>query len=244
MAFLTKIFVIVFMGLTLFQSCLVDFKTVKGNGTIVNEELVIEDYNEISISSFADVIYEQRTWDQPFLQISVDENILPFLDIKVKDEKLIIRSKDNTNISPTRFKVYTNSSILNKAKISGSGNMHLKGEINTDNIEIGISGSGTLATDSLYCDKFDLWISGSGKANLKGVCNNASFKISGSGKIMAFDYQVQDLKCTISGSGTMKIHVNNSINAAVSGSGNIKYRGNPHKIDQRVSGSGNVSKDY
>lgn len=243
MVYFTRIFAVFFWGFFLFHSCAVDSHSIKGNGNIVNKQLDVTEYEEIYLSGFGDVIYEQRSWDDPYLQVSVDDNIFPYLDIKVENGKLYIKPKDNHNLNPTRFKVYTSSSALNRVKISGSGDVHLKGELNSDKIEVSISGSGGIASDSLYCNALVLGISGSGKANLEGVCNNASFNVSGSGRIEAQEYQVMDLNCNVSGSGKMKVHANRSINATISGSGNIEYKGSPETVNQRVSGSGNIVKN-
>ena len=46
----------------------------------------------------------------------------------------------------------------------------------------------------------------------------------------------------ISGSGSCKINVSKEIDANVSGSGSISYRGNPEKVYHHASGSGKIRK--
>jgi hypothetical protein len=41
----------------------------------------------------------------------------------------------------------------------------------------------------------------------------------------------------------MEVSVENELNAKISGSGDIKYRGNPDKQNFKTSGSGSVSKN-
>lgn len=242
MGSLTRIFIFIFCVVAT-QACTLGFDKVNGSGNIVNKEFNISDYNNIQLSGFGDIIYEQRSWETPFLQITVDENILPLLEIKVEDNTLYIRPIDNTNINPSQLKIYTNSLNLNNVGLSGSGKVYLKGEVNSNDMKISINGSGSVASDSLYCERLNLNINGSGKASMEGACNDAEFHIAGSGDIGTYGFQVKNLNCKISGSGIIKSYVHQTLNANIAGSGNIRYKGNPQTVNQSVSGSGNISKE-
>ncbi len=235
----THFFILVFFSVLFYQSCMIDTHSIKGNGNIVNEEIAISDYNEISVSGSVDVIYEQQTVREPYLQLCVDENILPLVDIKVTDGKLTIKPKENQNIRPSQFKIYTNSFNLSKVSIAGSGEFHFKGEVNSKDLSVNIAGSGDVVSDSLYCEKMVLSIAGSGGADLKGAVSESSFRISGSGSIKAMNFFVQDLTCMVSGSGSIQTAVGEKLNAIVSGSGSIKYKGNP-RLETKISGSGSI----
>ncbi|MDR3060498.1 MAG: DUF2807 domain-containing protein [Dysgonamonadaceae bacterium] len=221
---------------------MIDVHSIKGNGHIVSKEFAITDYVEIQSSGVAEVVYEQQTIKEPYLQVNVDENILPLLDVKVENNKLIIKYKDNGNIQPSRFKVYTNSSNLEKVRLSGSGEVHLKGEVNSKSMKIDLSGSGGILADSLYCERFDMSVAGSGTARLKGGSNESKFSVAGSGDIKGSHFSVQDLECSIAGSGHVRITVGESLKAAVAGSGNLYYYGDPKMVDTKVAGSGNIEK--
>ena len=65
--------------------------------------------------------------------------------------------------------------------------------------------------------------------------------MAGSGDIEAYDLKAETAELKISGSGTIRASVEKELVARISGSGNIKYKGNPRIEDIKVSGSGNVS---
>ncbi len=239
----THTFIFTVFTALLFQSCMIDTHSIKGNGNIVSKEIAISDYVEIDAGGTAEIIYEQQTVKGPYLQVNVDDNILPLLDIKVEDNKLVIRTKDNSNIQPSRFKIYTNSNNIEKVRLSGSGEVHLKGEVNSKNLKVNISGSGDIVADSLYCERFDMAVSGSGTARLKGASNESKFTITGSGDIKGYNFSVQDLDSKVTGSGNIQITVGESLNATVTGSGDLRYRGNPQTVDTKVTGSGTIRKD-
>ena len=56
-----------------------------------------------------------------------------------------------------------------------------------------------------------------------------------------FDYFVENLDCRISGSGDIRAFVDKTLIARITGSGDIRYKGHPESVDQKVSGSGNIS---
>jgi hypothetical protein len=239
----TFLFVLSFIAVSFSNSCMFNTQKVKkGNYTIVHEKIQIDDYDEIVLNIPADVYYQQISQDKPFLQISVDENILSSVDIHVRNNRLIIDQNNDSILKHSQFKIYTNSRSISKVKISGAGNFYMEKEVNAGNMEIHISGAGDVKTDSLYCESLKLTISGTGDAEIKGATNHAEFHVSGAGDIKAFDYPVNNLDCSISGAGDIKAFVYESLNASISGDGDLKYKGNPEKVTNRVSGSGSISK--
>lgn len=70
--------------------------------------------------------------------------------------------------------------------------------------------------------------------------------LSGSGDIeVSSGFAIPDLKCSISGSGNMRLHCapTNTLNATISGSGNITIdaSGFCNSADKRISGSGDIT---
>ena len=50
------------------------------------------------------------------------------------------------------------------------------------------------------------------------------------------------MEISISGSGNCRCWVENDLEVRVSGSGSVYYKGDPEKVDARISGSGKVRK--
>ncbi|MDR2804537.1 MAG: DUF2807 domain-containing protein [Dysgonamonadaceae bacterium] len=238
----TVLFIVCFTLFPLFHACNVHYgKSLKGNRQIVHEEMAIDDYESISLNLPAEVIYRHIPQEKPFLQVSVDENLLPLLDISVHNGRLTLNQKENIGLQASHFVIYTNSRHLSRVSIGGSGNVVLEKEVNAQNMEIVISGSGNLKTDSLYCELLDVQISGAGDADLNGAATRAQYAISGAGDIHAFDYLVEDLDCRISGAGDIRAYVDKKLYARISGTGNIRYKGSPETVDKQVSGLGSIS---
>jgi hypothetical protein len=124
--------------------------------------------------------------------------------------------------------------------VSGSGDLQLRGKAN--NMESSISGSGGIEANITVADEMDVSISGSGGLLASGKSNSFEATISGSGKVRALEMETNSCEVKISGSGSVEITVNKELNATISGSGSVSYRGNPDHVNAHSSGSGKVRK--
>jgi hypothetical protein len=53
--------------------------------------------------------------------------------------------------------------------------------------------------------------------------------------------KAQKARCRVSGSGNIALNVSKELDASISGSGDIRYSGNPPSVRTKVSGSGDIS---
>ena len=237
----TPAFILCFILFPLVLSCTGNrSKEIKGNYVLVNEKINVSDYEEIVLEVPANIIYRQIAQSEPFLQVLVDQNIFPSLDISVQNGRLIIAQKNDSLLKPTRFTIYANSKNLSKLEVKGNGNIHLENEVNARNMEILISGTGDLKSDSLYCENLCIRIKGTGDVEIKGAATHATFDISGTGDIKAFDCLVSHLDCSIQGSGDVETSVHEKLNVSISGTGDLLYKGHPESVTTDIRGAGEI----
>jgi hypothetical protein len=125
-------------------------------------------------------------------------------------------------------------------KVSGSGDVKISGTANT--FESQVSGSGDVHANVVCEGNSSFAISGSGKIILQGKADLFEASISGSGGIKGENFSVTTAKIRIAGSGSVDIQVSEEIDASIAGSGDVRYVGNPKKINARAGGSGTVKK--
>lgn len=223
------------------QSC--SFKSIKGNGVIVEKEISISDYNEIDFGGgSANIVYEQKSEASPYLKIEIDDNLFPLLKISSENGTLRIEQEKGANIKPTKYNVTTNSTGLANIGISGSAKVHLKGKLETENLDFRLSGSGNLTADEIVCQTMKSRVSGSGGLTLSGKAVSIENVITGSGKVHAENMQAENAICTVSGSGDFWVNAEKTLKVKVSGSGNVRYKGDP-QVEKSISGSGKVIKE-
>lgn len=126
------------------------------------------------------------------------------------------------------------------ADISGSGNMVVRGAMKS--LESNISGSGRLEVNAAIAGHAAFALSGSGDVLAQGKADELEARISGSGKILAANLETRVCNTRISGSGLVEIHVSEVLEAHISGSGDVRYTGNPTRVNAHSSGSGKVKK--
>jgi hypothetical protein len=126
------------------------------------------------------------------------------------------------------------------ADVSGSGDMDLKGKCK--NFTSDISGSGSIKLDASVAGVADFDISGSGEVEATGSAQTVKAEITGSGKVLAAGFQTDKCQARISGSGDIEINVKTELDARITGSGTVLYKGDPARVNADSSGSGKVRK--
>lgn len=127
-----------------------------------------------------------------------------------------------------------------QANVSGSGNIELTAKCKRFNSDV--SGSGKVVVDVIASSDAEFGVSGSGKIEANGSASDVKASISGSGKVMAANLETNSCEVRITGSGDVEINVKDKLNANITGSGNVRYKGNPGKVNSHSAGSGNVKK--
>ncbi|HEY9049146.1 MAG TPA: head GIN domain-containing protein [Ohtaekwangia sp.] len=127
-----------------------------------------------------------------------------------------------------------------EADVSGSGDVIVKGKCKSFNSDV--SGSGKVSLALTIDGLADFGISGSGKIEASGTANAVKTSISGSGKVLAVDLETNTCDVRISGSGDVEISVKEALDASITGSGSVSYRGDPKKLNSHSAGSGRVRK--
>ncbi len=221
-------------------SCIVDFgdgpfRCIDGNGNIITAEIPLPPVNEIKLAIPADVTIEQG--DEQKITVEGDENIVDRLKTRVNGgEWKIDTDRCIRNIGTLNIHMVVKD--MKKIFVSGSGKVTSSNIIQTDKMDLDISGSGDIDVGLDVID-LEVGISGSGKMFAEGKTEYADYKISGSGDVRAFELDSRRADVTISGSGSVEVTVEERLKVRISGSGDVYFRGDP-ELDISVSGSGDV----
>lgn len=212
---------------------------VKGNGKIINKTRNVGSFNGVGVSGSFDVILVAG--NEGKLELSVEENLEPYLITEVKDGNLKIKWKKGVSIRTSKNTVVTvHFKNINSLAMSGSGDISSKDVIKGNSLKMAVAGSGDIKID-MDVQMAKSAISGSGDIKLSGKATEFEAAVSGSGDVEAYDLKTEKAELKVAGSGSIGISVEKEIVARVSGSGDIKYKGQPRIEDIKVSGSGKIS---
>lgn len=219
------------------------WNTVTGSGNIKKETRSVSDFTGIALSGNINVELSYGTSNT--ITLEGDDNLLPLIETVVEGENLVVKTKDKTGIKTNKkIRVSVSVARLTNLKVSGSGNITGNGDFsNSGTTDISVSGSGNINVGVGSFNETKINISGSGNITLKGQnTNNITAKISGSGDIDCSNFSANDVLAHVSGSGNIKVYANKSIDAKISGSGNIFYKGPAGNINLKSAGSGKIIK--
>lgn len=137
--------------------------------------------------------------------------------------------------------VYVTTSTLTAVSVSGSGDLLVEGALQADDLQVSVSGSGSLKMPQLTARHLTTSVNGSGDATLGGSSPQHSISVSGSGQVRAADLRTDDTSVRVSGSGDARVNAQKTLTAHTSGSGSVLVSGNP-QVTSSKSGSGTVKK--
>lgn len=224
------------LGLIIIQGCYDTFNCRSASGLIVTEEIEIQPFEGISFDVAGNVFIQQGT--EQIVMVETHQSIIPGISTTVRDGIWNIRFLECYN-RYDKFDVYITVPELNFASISGSGNIYGQTSFETERFDAIIPGSGNINLE-IFADVLDTDISGSGNIIIAGETEQFLTFISGSGNIFAFDMESNNCQVRISGSGNCEVLVNNQLDVQISGSGSVRYKGNPPIVNSTITGSGSV----
>lgn len=220
------------------------------------------------------------------VELEGDREVLQEIETTVKDDRLIIGDVDEDRwfswrqTDPkNRVNVYVTVENIEGIYVSGSGDLYGESVFKTSELELKVSGSGSMEIQADVSGDLNADVSGSGDLKVKGNCRDLSSRVSGSGKIfiansirgiaqfgvsgsgkvlaagkaesvkatisgsgkvLAADLEADRCDVNISGSGDVEINVKSELDARITGSGSVMYKGNPSHVNSHSSGSGKV----
>ena len=192
---------------------------VAGSGHVTSEARNVASFTSVELAGSADV--NILLGDAQSVNVEADDNIAPLIQTIVTNGKLVISTKPNVDFTSVNHVVVTVSMrSLEHVTLSGSGNLNVGSMMGSD-----------LAVD----------LPGSGDITVEGGANNATMNLSGSGNIQCSTLKVKSAKVSVSGSGNVTVFASQSLDANISGSGTIRYEGNPTQITKSITGSGSIT---
>lgn len=222
---------ILMAGAFLLCACAVNVRTSrKKHQPLTTKTPVVKPFERIEVAGSFDVFYQQA--DSTSVRIEAPAEALKKMEVYSDGRTLHIGvERDLTDFSFASFdediKVYVTSPDLISAEMAGSGDFKGQGRLDTDNLKLGIAGSGEISFDDVICNALKVDIAGSGDVNLDNVATaTAKFSIAGSGDIKAHFSQCEQVKTDIAGSGDVKLsgHVK-SHQESIAGSGEVDASG-------------------
>lgn len=210
-----------------------------GNGVVKEESRSLTGYNSIKLKGNFDVILTDEK--QGTVHIVAEENIIPLIESQVVDgRELELNMKPKLRISYKKAKVYVPARDVHRLTLIGSGNIENQGDMIVDHFMIILKGSGDIDLKNIESNKCQVLLHGSGDIDLKGKTDNLSVKLKGSGDVSAFGFTAKEVSVELMGSGDVEVYGRDKFVGKITGSGDIKLKGQPPVLIKSKRGSGRI----
>lgn len=231
-------------------------QTVTPSKKYITKELNnVSNFSSIEVLGSPDVEYRQSSGSQTKVSIYGSDNLVDLLDVSTVNGVLKVNIKKGVKIlsGERRLKVIASSPSLNQVEIKGTADVFLKGTIKGADLNLNITGSGDIEAENLQYTNLSSFVkgsgdidlknvkattvrtivSGSGDVDIKGSTQWATLTVNGSGDISAEKLTATEVVATVAGSGDITCYASKKLDAKVSGSGDIEYKGSPSIVNKQ-----------
>lgn len=246
-------------------ACYYSSSDLKADRSFVKRVVKVGYFCKIESYTSADIKFVQGKTSS--VRIEGTKSLVDNLDVKQKGETLVITTKVRgiRFVGQSRLTVYVSSPDITSVYLKGSGYFVAQSNIDTDALDVELSGSGDVDLRNVLCDNISLRLRGSGDVKAQTIdCAAANLELSGSGdldvkmlkarKAVAALRGSGDLDATLSGvpdvqaslfgSGDLDLNFINCGNADIDlrGSGDIELKGTLRTLNTNKKGSGDIDR--
>lgn len=189
---------------------------IKGSGDVDEESRQIEEFERLDVSGAFDV--RVTLGEEPSLKISGDDNLLKYVKVRNKGDRLVISTRKNINPREDMRITITNPSLR----------------------RLSVSGANSVKMRNIDTEEFQADISGACSVDLSGDSERFRVDMSGASNLDAERLITKKVRIDCSGACNAEVYASESIQADVSGVCSIKYSGNPVKTDLDASGVSSI----
>ena len=213
-------------------------QSVQGSGYAKSESRQVDSFTGIDLKGNGDLYVTQGGPQE--VRVVADDNLLPLIPTSVQNGVLVIGNENTCFRNTSPVKVFVKAPGIRRLTVSGSGSINSDSVIMTEALETAISGAGVIDLQ-VEATTLATRITGDGTATITGSVKSHTITISGNGKIFSPGLVTSTTSIDISGSGRTDVHVLDTLNLKITGSGTVNYSGNPKTVNKEVNGVAKIN---
>jgi hypothetical protein len=190
---------------------------IVGSGRIVTQQQQFGPFTGIRLTGIGSVYITQNA-SQTFL-LEADDNIIGRVTTTVDNNVLTIGLQPGS-YSGVTINAYVSMESVELLELIGTGKFTL--------------------IDPFQMNTLACRIQGAGSMTLRGSADEQLIEIQGVGDVHSFDLETARCTVILSGTGSAEVTATQRLDATISGVGSVVYDGNPHELNQHVSGVGTI----
>ncbi|HLO57139.1 MAG TPA: head GIN domain-containing protein [Bacteroidales bacterium] len=225
---------------TLATGCLIMLSCVTNvlTGQTVKETRDVGSFTGVTLAFSGNVYITQGSPAK--VVIEADQNTMDKIETEIHGSNLVLKTRDGYWRNLGKINAYITMPDVSNLSVTGSGDLICESPLKTNDVELFVSGSGSVRISSLSGREVTANITGSGDivvAGNTGADGEMDATITGSGSIKAEGIPVSEATVHITGSGSAAVNVTKELETSITGSGSVNYKGNP-LVNASATGSG------
>jgi Putative auto-transporter adhesin, head GIN domain len=194
-------------------------RTFVGSGVAATQTRSLPSFGSVEVAGIANL--SVHVGGPQSVVISADDNLLSRITTTVHSGRLVIGTKPGSYSTKTPIGAQVTVPSVSALALEGSGEITASG----------LSGKAMTLT-----------LAGEGSIRASGTVTLLHITLSGAGQAQLSDLKAHDATALISGEGQIELTATNRLDAIVTGSGSIRYLGNPPHITTSVTGAGAITR--
>ena len=180
--------------------------------------------------------------DASGIHIRGQGNLLPYLELSEKDDKLEIEVKEGYRLAPSEpLEITITLPELHELALAGTGNGELH-DFKGNELVLSVAGTGDIVASGLEMNRLEGNIAGLGNLDLgQGSARVMALNIAGAGGVKGAGIASEEVEVSIAGSGEVEVRARSRLKIEIAGAGAVNYWGSP-ALTSEIAGSGQVSR--
>ncbi len=195
-----------------------DRDRLEGSGKLETRSFDLRGWDGLRLDGSMDI--EVKVGGDHAASVTLDDNLFDNLVLEVRDGTLVVDWRKEFDADDHARLALTAPSFAS----------------------LEVNGAGDLTATGFVGGSFGLKIRGAGDVDLAGRVDDLDIRVEGAGDIDAAALAARNVEVVIAGAGDVDVSASDSFDGSVQGVGDITYRGDPAKVQTKVTGIGGISK--
>jgi hypothetical protein len=210
--------------------------SIKGSGVLVSEERDGGYFHSVSMNTAGLVTVTQGSEHR--IQITVDDNMMEYIVISIKDGELVIGTTPGVSLSDFNLTVDLTMTDLEVLCTNSAGSIIGKNTFEEDIVGLIINSAGNICLD-LKAEQLNSLLNSAGNLMLSGEVIDHYAQVSSAGNLNAFDLQTNKTILMVNSAGNANVNVSQLLNVTINSVGSVFYKGYP-EIIQHINSIGQL----
>lgn len=222
------------------SNCTGPINSITASSTMAKEIRKVSDFDKVEVEGIFEVEVTYSSAEE--VEIEAPENIMEYIDLKVKSGTLSIEIDKRTQIkSSCSIKVHIKTAKLNGFELSGASSVQLNNTLKDSELTIESSGAATFKGD-VKVREAEIELNGASTTSLSGSAEDATIELSGASQLNSYKLEIDNLEVELSGASSAKVTSLKSMKGDISGASSLTYDGNPGVKQVSTSGASSLSR--